>query len=139
MESDLQTTTVGNNSLAHQMLRNRTIYSDTENYSKPNLHLELDGLNHNFDLKKYSVIAKLGEGAYGKVYLVNKLNVKEFYAMKWLTFPEKSQEDYLQTLSNEITILSNIKGQFLAQAYYSFLKGNNLFIVMEYMEGGDLR
>ena len=45
----------------------------------------------------------------------------------------------MKSLQNEIQVLSRIKGSFIAQAYYSFMKDNSLFIMMEYLEGGDLR
>ena len=53
--------------------------------------------------------------------------------------PEKVDQKFLQNLKNEIKILSIIDGPFLAKAYFSFLEGCLLCIVMEYMVGGDMR
>lgn len=45
----------------------------------------------------------------------------------------------LSDLKNEIKILSMIKGDHLVQAYSSFINDNHLCIVMEFLQGGDMR
>lgn len=60
-------------------------------------------------------------------------------AMKWINFKEDVTEEFMVSLSNEISVLSRVEGDFIAKAFYSFMKENSLFIMMEYIEGGDLR
>lgn len=87
----------------------------------------------------FLVVKQLGEGGYGKVLLVLQKSTNDFYAMKMIRFPQELSKKFVETLQNEISVLSLIKGRYLAKAYYSFVEKDCLFIVMEYLVGGDFR
>ena len=59
--------------------------------------------------------------------------------MKVIKFKEDIDQKFVENLQNEVNILGVIDGRFLARAYFSFLENCCLFIVMEYMMGGDMR
>ena len=113
--------------------------SDTEFYfEKKELKIYEDKLKIiKFD--DFEIIRELGKGAYGKVYLVKKKNSETTFAMKVIKFKKNIDKKFLENLQNEINILSVINGKYLARAYFSFLENDCLFIIMEYMIGGDIR
>ena len=90
-------------------------------------------------LKDFKIIRVLGEGAYGKVYLVKKKKSETLFAMKVIKFKKNINKKFLENLQNEINILSVINGKYLVKAYFSFLENGCLFIIMEYEIGGNMR
>jgi serine/threonine protein kinase len=82
---------------------------------------------------------QLGKGAFGKVYLVSRRNTTDIYAMKIIRFSDKVSETVIKSLQNEISIMNVLEGEFLVQAYFSFVQRQSLCIVMEYLYGGDFR
>jgi serine/threonine protein kinase len=90
-------------------------------------------------LEDFAFVKELGKGAYGKVYLVFRKSSQDVYALKVIQFSDKVSSQVLTLLHNEISVLKVIKGEFLAQAYFSFVQNHALCIVMEFLQGGDFR
>ena len=92
--------------------------------------------------KYFSIERKLGEGAFGAVYLVKSLNTRKYplkkYAMKIIR-----DDGNLHQLLNEISLQRNANCpqvvQIFATFYYKDKDGQNkLFIVMQYADRGSL-
>ena len=90
-------------------------------------------------IEDFKIERKLGQGGYGVVYLVRQKATNDYFAMKSVKLPHSTNAKLLQELQNEISILRLIKGKFLAKAFFSFIQHDSLFIVMEYLVGGDFR
>jgi len=94
---------------------------------------------HKTSIKDFVVQKVLGKGASGKVLLVtNKLHSLRFYAMKII---QKSQV-YANNLSIHIKLeketLKNSNSPFIVKLNYSFQTPTKIYLVMEYISGGDL-
>lgn len=87
----------------------------------------------------FTFLKQIGKGGYGKVYLVCRKNTSDIYAMKIIQFSNDVCLSMLKSLQNEISIMSVLDGEFLVQAYFSFIENQSLCIVMEYLVGGDFR
>jgi len=88
-------------------------------------------------IKNYIILETLGKGAYGIVYKVQKKGTSDIYVIKQISLEgltEKEKEEVKQ----EAFILSSIKSDFVVKYYDSFLEDDNINIVMEYCDGGDL-
>jgi len=88
-------------------------------------------------IKNYIIQETLGKGAYGIVYKVQKKGTSDIYVIKQISLEgltEKEKEEVKQ----EAFILSSIKSDFVVKYYDSFLEDDNINIVMEYCDGGDL-
>lgn len=86
----------------------------------------------------YRSIKVIGRGNYGKVVLVEKKGTNEHYAMKILKkklIEEKKQVEHSKT---EKLILANASCPFIVKLYCSFQDKKNLYLVMEYLSGGEL-
>jgi serine/threonine protein kinase len=85
----------------------------------------------------FEEIKLIGKGSYGKVLLVRKKMTEKLYAMKIL---EKSlirlnkQEDHTMT---ERAILEKIDHPFIVKLYYAFQTSQRLYLITEFMQGGD--
>lgn len=87
------------------------------------------------DFQKLKVI---GRGAFGEVRLVQKKDTGNVYAMKVLNkkkMIDKKQEGHVRA---ERDILSEAENPWLVMMYYSFQDRRNLYLIMEFLPGGDL-
>jgi len=87
----------------------------------------------------YTVLGKIGEGSYGIVYKVSmsksdptKVCVLKQISLKGLK--EKEKEDF----KNESKILKSLNSKYVVKYFDSFEEDNNLNIVMEFCDSGDL-
>jgi len=92
-------------------------------------------------IKDYKIKDRIGVGSYGIVYKVTKKNnEKQIYVLKQIPFNLKADinNETLIEAKNEALILSKLKHKYIVKYYDSFQDNNNLNIVMEYCEYGDL-
>nr|CAH8849522.1 unnamed protein product [Trichobilharzia regenti] len=89
---------------------------------------------HDFQLLKV-----LGKGGYGKVFLARKNDTGQTYAMKVLKKASivTNAKDTAHTKS-ERNILEMIKHPFLVQLHYAFQSPGKLYLVLEFLAGGEL-
>ena len=86
----------------------------------------------------FEALKVLGRGSFGKVLLVRNKNNNEIYAMKILKksiIKEKDQEEHTKTEQKILKINDN---PFIVKLYFSFQDNENLYIVTEFMQGGEL-
>ena len=88
-------------------------------------------------METYKKEYKLGEGAYGSVYLAKNQVTGETVALKKVKLgklPAAQKEKAKQ----EVTLLSSLKHPNIVAYKGSFTYHDNLYIAMEYVDGGDL-
>lgn len=84
----------------------------------------------------------LGTGGYGKVFQVRKVtgfDMGRVFAMKVLKKATimRSQKDTAHTKA-ERNILEEVKHPFIVELKYAFQTGQKLYLIMEYLSGGEL-
>ena len=88
-------------------------------------------------LNGYIIEKRIGSGSYGSVYLVRNKITKEVYAMKKISVTNiKSKEK--EYLISEILIQKANKCDYIIKLVDVFFENNNIYIVSEYAENGDL-
>lgn len=114
---------------------------DIEDFNNKTSHFIHDSSDINstrLDKDQFIFLKQLGTGQYSKVYLVKKIESGELFAMKVLCkkyIDHKRQKFY--TIS-EKNILMKLNSPFIVKLKYSFQDLRNLYIVMEFVEGGEL-
>ena len=88
-------------------------------------------------IRNYQIIEKIGKGTFGIVYKVKKFNDPLIYVIKQISLIGLTDIQINQVCS-EAKILSLIKSKYIVKYYESFLEDDNLNIVMEYCDNGDL-
>ncbi|KAM3134112.1 hypothetical protein pb186bvf_013838 [Paramecium bursaria] len=83
----------------------------------------------------------IGIGGFGKVWKVDLKKSGQSYAMKEMS---KALQFIFIQFNKELqlrnpTLLSQLKHPYLVNMYYAFQDRENLYVVMDYMKGGDLR
>eukprot|EP00615_Pteridomonas_danica_P008444 CAMPEP_0114341400 /NCGR_PEP_ID=MMETSP0101-20121206/9023_1 /TAXON_ID=38822 ORGANISM="Pteridomonas danica, Strain PT" /NCGR_SAMPLE_ID=MMETSP0101 /ASSEMBLY_ACC=CAM_ASM_000211 /LENGTH=391 /DNA_ID=CAMNT_0001474993 /DNA_START=12 /DNA_END=1187 /DNA_ORIENTATION=- len=92
-------------------------------------------------VEDFNLIKVLGRGAFGKVMLCRKKDEGpegELYAMKTLKKQVLVQRNQLINTKTERNILQNIQHPFLVNLRFAFQTGDKLYMVLEYMGGGEL-
>ncbi|CAG8454967.1 3090_t:CDS:10 [Ambispora leptoticha] len=84
----------------------------------------------------YNKIRKVGQGASGSVYVAKSLTTNAKVAIKQM---DLSHQPRKELIVNEILVMKESQHPNIVNYLDSFLvKGNELWVVMEYMEGGAL-
>ena len=84
----------------------------------------------------YEVIERIGVGSYGRVYKV--LKNKKYYVLKEIPLNLSSAAEKINSVQNEADILSSLNNKYVVKFYKSFKKNQNIYIIMEYCDNGDL-
>lgn len=102
------------------------------------LHNDNDPKAFKISLDDFSLIRVIGKGGFGKVRLV-KCNIDgQFYAMKTISKKILQQTNRVQSTIQERDILIKLRHPYLVSAYYSFQTPDKLFLVLDYINGGDM-
>ena len=92
--------------------------------------------NEIISINGYEVIERIGVGSYGRVYKVSKNN--KFYVLKEIPLNLSSAADKINSVQNEADILSSLDNKYVVKFFKSFKKNQNIYIIMEYCDNGDL-
>ena len=80
----------------------------------------------------------IGEGGYGKVFLVKKKDTGRLYALKKVKKKLFNNILRLKDAINEKNIMIESSHPFIVKLYFTFQDKKNLYYAMEYVEGGVL-
>ena len=83
-------------------------------------------------------LAQLGKGSFGEVYLVQKINTKEKFAMKVLRKERIMGQNLLRYAIAERNVLSLSNHPFIVKLNFAFQTSSKLFLILEYCSNGDL-
>uniref|UniRef100_A0A671LEK2 Rho-associated protein kinase 1 n=1 Tax=Sinocyclocheilus anshuiensis TaxID=1608454 RepID=A0A671LEK2_9TELE len=86
----------------------------------------------------YEVVKVIGRGAFGEVQLVRHKDTRKVYAMKLLSKFEMIKRSDSAFFWEERDIMAFADSNWVVQLFYAFQDDRYLYMVMEYMPGGDL-
>lgn len=92
------------------------------------------------DPSQFELLKVLGQGSFGKVFLVRKIanvDAGKLFAMKVLRKASLKVRDRVRT-KMERDILSDVKHPFIVTLHYAFQTEGKLYLVLEFLRGGDL-
>lgn len=89
-------------------------------------------------LDDFHMITLIGLGAYGKVYLVQERVSNEIYAMKVIKKHVVLQKNLMRHTHEERNVLTTVKHPFIVTLKYAFQTEHKLYLIMEYIQGGEL-
>ena len=100
--------------------------------------LEIDDGRGKISVLDFKKIKVLGRGTFGKVLLVKKINNQKLYAMKVLKKSVVKLKNQIHHTKTERQILEQISHPFIVHLQYAFQDEKKLYLVTEFMQGGEL-
>jgi len=88
-------------------------------------------------INDFEIIKPISRGAFGRVYLARKKATQDLFAIKVMRKHDLLRKNMVESVKNERNILATTSNPFVVRFYYSFQSPTNLYIVMEYVSGGD--
>ncbi|KAL0211331.1 hypothetical protein P9112_009629 [Eukaryota sp. TZLM1-RC] len=80
----------------------------------------------------------IGKGSFGKVFLVKKKDSEEIFAMKVLHKAKVIEKQQVEHTRTEREVLQRIRHPFIVPLHYAFQTKEKLYMVMDYISGGEL-
>ncbi|XP_031788624.1 rho-associated protein kinase 1 isoform X4 [Nasonia vitripennis] len=86
----------------------------------------------------FTLIKVIGRGAFGEVQLVRHKSTQKVYAMKLLSKFEMIKRSDSAFFWEERDIMAHANSEWIVQLHFAFQDQKYLYMVMDYMPGGDL-
>jgi len=86
----------------------------------------------------FETLQIIGRGAFGEVRLCRKKDTGKVYAMKVMKKIEMLKRNQVQHIRAERDVLALADNSYVVRLYFSFQDDQHLYLVMEYLHGGDL-
>ncbi|EEB15695.1 serine/threonine kinase, putative [Pediculus humanus corporis] len=92
------------------------------------------------EIGDFEIIKPISRGAFGKVFLgFKKTNPEQMYAIKVMKKSEMINKNMVGQVNNERNALALSRSPFCVHLFYSLQSTHSVYLVLEYMVGGDLK
>lgn len=91
-----------------------------------------------YSLTDFHIMRTLGTGSFGRVHLVRSVHNGRYYAIKVLKKQQVVKMKQVEHTNDERRMLKLVEHPFLIRMWGTFQDAKNLFMVMDYIEGGEL-
>ncbi|EXJ89581.1 AGC/PKA protein kinase [Capronia epimyces CBS 606.96] len=91
-----------------------------------------------YTLTDFTIQRTLGTGSFGRVHLVQSKHNQRFYAIKVLKKAQVVKMKQIEHTNDERRMLQRVKHPFLITLWGTFQDSKNLYMVMDFIEGGEL-
>jgi serine/threonine protein kinase len=86
----------------------------------------------------FELIKRISSGAFSRVFLAKKLITNVIYAMKVIPKSDLVLKNQIKRVLAERDILLQMNNEYITRIFYSIIGQSNLYLIMEYLPGGDL-
>ncbi|KAJ5983564.1 Serine/threonine-protein kinase 32B [Penicillium waksmanii] len=95
--------------------------------------------NDAVNLNHFRLLRVVGKGAFGKVRIVERKDTGLTFALKYIRKEEVVRSESVRNIIRERRMLEHLNHPFLCNLRYSFQDMEYIYIVVDLMNGGDLR
>lgn len=89
-------------------------------------------------LEDFELLKVIGQGNFAKVMQVKKKDTQKVFAMKILNKKRLEESDQLEHIKTERAVLQYVEHPFLVRLVYAFQSTEKLYMVMDFINGGEL-
>ena len=91
------------------------------------------------DRNNFKFLYVIGKGGFGKVWKIQSKKTKAIYALKEMSKLKIIDKKSEKSINSEREFLSKLHHPFIVNMHYAFQDKQNLYLVMDILNGGDLR
>ena len=106
--------------------------------SSSSLDSQKETIPRSKSMDDFQPLKLVGKGSFGKVILVKYFNNDKIYAMKILDKEEIIRRKQIKHTKTERLLLEKLNHPFIAQLQFAFQDTKKLYLVTEFMQGGEL-
>lgn len=99
---------------------------------------QVRNLKGKYSLEDFTLQRTLGTGSFGRVHLVQSRHNHRFYAIKVLKKAQVVKMKQVEHTNDERRMLQRVRHPFLITLWGTFQDSKNLYMVMDFVEGGEL-
>ncbi|XP_042336294.1 ribosomal protein S6 kinase alpha-2 isoform X2 [Sceloporus undulatus] len=146
MEMNMKKFTVRRFFSVYLRKKSRSKSSSLSRFEEEGIVKEIDISHHvkegfeKADPSQFELLKVLGQGSYGKVFLVRKIKGSDsgqLYAMKVLKKATLKVRDRVRS-KMERDILAEVNHPFIVKLHYAFQTEGKLYLILDFLRGGDL-
>ncbi|KAI0240042.1 hypothetical protein L0F63_001246 [Massospora cicadina] len=89
-------------------------------------------------IEDFEIIKPISRGAFGRVYLARKKATQDLFAIKVIRKDDMIRKNMVRQVMTERRVMSLASTAYVVSMFFAFHSRNYLYLVMEYMIGGDL-
>ncbi|XP_075096878.1 uncharacterized protein LOC107822522 [Nicotiana tabacum] len=93
---------------------------------------------HKVGIDDFELLTVIGKGAFGEVRLCRSKSTGEVFAMKKLKKSEMLSRGQVEHVRSERNLLVEVDSRCIVKLFYSFQDSDFLYLIMEYLPGGDI-
>ena len=110
-----------------------------ENTKNTNTKVTTNDTKHHLSRSLFEFLFIIGKGGFGKVWRVRYKRTQEIFALKEMSKRKILDKKSEHSINNERVFLSKLHHPFLVNMHYAFQDSDNLYLVIDILNGGDLR
>ena len=92
-----------------------------------------------YDKNDFKFLYVIGKGGFGRVWKIESKKTKQIFALKEMSKLKIIDKKSEKSINSEREFLSKLHNPFIVNMHYAFQDQDNLFLVMDFLSGGDLR
>ncbi|KAG5002838.1 hypothetical protein JHK86_026977 [Glycine max] len=93
---------------------------------------------HKMGVEDFELLTMIGKGAFGEVRVCREKTSGHVYAMKKLKKSEMLRRGQVEHVKAERNLLAEVDSNCIVKLYCSFQDDEHLYLIMEYLPGGDM-
>ncbi|XP_060173415.1 uncharacterized protein LOC132604098 isoform X1 [Lycium barbarum] len=93
---------------------------------------------HKVGIDDFELLTVIGKGAFGEVRLCRFKTTGDVFAMKKLKKSEMLSRGQVEHVRSERNLLVEVDSRCIVKLFYSFQDSDFLYLIMEYLPGGDI-
>ncbi|WOL07872.1 serine/threonine-protein kinase tricorner-like [Canna indica] len=93
---------------------------------------------HKMTADDFELLTIIGRGAFGEVRICKEKSTGHVYAMKKLKKSEMLRRGQVEHVKAERNLLAEVDSAYIVKLYFSFQDEEYLYLIMEYLPGGDV-